>query len=581
MPNSDFFKPEFDKLATNGCIGDMNGQIAYAYIRVSDESQSEEGRSGLPRQIEHVHQVAKSKGFKIPWEMVFADDHTGFQFEGRPALTRLRHEYNSVHRRASVVVMEHIDRLSRDADWHQGYLLFEMNSHKVLAVFWKEFSSRIERAVLGAVAQEGMDQAKHRMLEGNLYKARSGRVTARSAAYGYKLVDAYGNEGASARKDSYYAIREDEAQIVRLVYRRLIGGDTMRKIATELEKTGIRPPKKSKYWTGTLVRLIIKNEIYQGDFFAHRWEHTHVQKPTKDGFSTRNVYVRRERPREEWIHVPIPAIVSREEWDTANRMLAQNKRTARRNAKEPFLLTGLVRCAVCGYRYTGLTHRKARGKLREKPYRGYRCSRANAFPKHIIDATGCKNGYITCKVLDTAVWTIVCDALLKPQILIGALEEDERAERNAQLQEQIAYLEHTVVTNSGDDEKLLRAYLAGAFDEQEYAGRRKLLKDEAMRINDELIRLRSQVTTVEQLEARQALILQISERIQAERILVDPPFELKQRIIRLVVDDILLDIKNGWIKVEGAIRGTFPIVNSPVNADTMATQLSPAPARQR
>ena len=55
MPNPEFFKPEFDKLAANGVIGDPSGQIAYAYIRVSGDEQADEGRSGLPRQIAHVH----------------------------------------------------------------------------------------------------------------------------------------------------------------------------------------------------------------------------------------------------------------------------------------------------------------------------------------------------------------------------------------------------------------------------------------------------------------------------------------------------------------------------------------------
>ncbi len=182
MPNSDFFKPEFDKLATDGCIGNPTGEIAYAYIRVSGEEQADEGRSGLPRQIAHIHEAAKKHGYKIPWEMVFADDHTGFEFEGRPALERLRREHKLIHRRASVVVVEHIDRLSRNGDWHQGFLLDEMKRLGILPIFWKEFYSRIERVVLGVIAQEGMEAEIRRMTEGNLFKARSGRVTARVPA---------------------------------------------------------------------------------------------------------------------------------------------------------------------------------------------------------------------------------------------------------------------------------------------------------------------------------------------------------------------------------------------------------------
>ncbi|HLZ81396.1 MAG TPA: recombinase family protein, partial [Ktedonobacteraceae bacterium] len=195
MANPDFFKPDFDILALDGCIGDPCGELAYAYLRVSGEEQAEEGRSGLPRQIGHIHEIAYKYGYKIPWDYVYADDFTGFSFEDRPALSKLRSEYKSGHQRAFAVVIEELDRLSRNADWHQGYLLDELKRFGITALFWKQFSSRIERTVLGAIAQDGMEQSKARMMEGNLRKARSGRVTARVPAYGYKLVDAEGNEG--------------------------------------------------------------------------------------------------------------------------------------------------------------------------------------------------------------------------------------------------------------------------------------------------------------------------------------------------------------------------------------------------
>jgi site-specific DNA recombinase len=559
MPNSEFFRPVFDELAVNGCIGSPTGQTAYAYIRVSGDEQADEGRSGLPRQIAHIHEAALKHGYKIPWELVFADDYSGFEFEERPELKELRRELRSPTRRAAVVVMEHLDRMSRNADWHQGFLLDEMKRLGVQPVFWKEFYSRIERVVLGAIAQEGMEEEKRRMMEGNLHKARSGRVTARSAAYGYKLVDGNGNEGLSAKKDTYYAIREDEAAIVRLIYQRVLCGDPMRKIANDLEMAGIAPPKQYKHWEATQVRLFIRNENYKGDFYAHRWEHKMVQKPAKDGVSTRAVKCKVERPRDEWIYVPVPAIVSADEWEAANRMLDQNRKTARRNAKEPYLLTGLVRCAQCGYTYTGTTSRRSKGKPRKTNYRGYRCPNNGVRPKYIAVQHECDNAPISCAVLDTAVWNIVCRALLEPSVLIDALDGDATSERNRQIEDQIAFLEREFTSKADDDEKLLRAYMAGAFDEHEYAGRRKLLKEETARIGNELARLRSNVLTPEQLEQRKGTVLALSEQAKAQNIPIDPPFELKQRIIKMIVDQIVLDVQEGTLTLEGAVRGFFPI----------------------
>jgi hypothetical protein len=39
------------------------------------------------------HQVPEQERFVLPWELVFADDHTGFEFEDRLALTRLGQKF--------------------------------------------------------------------------------------------------------------------------------------------------------------------------------------------------------------------------------------------------------------------------------------------------------------------------------------------------------------------------------------------------------------------------------------------------------------------------------------------------------
>ncbi|MBK8027811.1 MAG: recombinase family protein [Chloroflexi bacterium] len=153
MANPQFFKPGFDDLATDGYLGDPNGRLAYAYIRVSGDDQAEDGRSGLPRQIQHIHEAARERKLRIAWDLVYADDASGFEFESRPELSKLRREFKSSSHRASAVVIEHIDRLSRNADWHQGFLIDEMKQHGISVVFWKAYSSRVERAVMGAVAQ--------------------------------------------------------------------------------------------------------------------------------------------------------------------------------------------------------------------------------------------------------------------------------------------------------------------------------------------------------------------------------------------------------------------------------------------
>ncbi len=404
MPIPKFFKTEFDTLATNNAIGHPDGELAYGYLRVSSAGQADEGRSGLPRQIMNVHEAALKNRVKIPWDFLFADDDSGFDFADRLDLSRLRKEYKSSQRRAKAVVIEHLDRLSRNADWHQGYLLDEMKQFGIRPIFWKQFTSRIERAVMGAIAQDGMEQAKQRMAEGNIHKAKDGRVTARTPAYGYRLVDSMGREGDTAKKDTHYAVREDEAEVVRYIFSKVIDGYPLRRIAIMLEEK-YAPPKKFTNWESKMVAVIVKNSVYKGEFIAHHYREVKipVSSNTKSLTETtgRTVTRKVQRPPEEWIIVPVPPIVSIDDWDTANRMLEKNYQMGRRNAKEPFLLTGLIQCATCGYRYIGGRKTVIKGEKKlEYHLSFYRCSSKNSRMPIVSQRIGCHQSQISSRVLE-------------------------------------------------------------------------------------------------------------------------------------------------------------------------------------
>ncbi|MCC7452321.1 MAG: recombinase family protein [Anaerolineae bacterium] len=352
MANPEFFKPIFDALATNGYIGDPQGRPAYCYLRVSTTEQADEGRSGLPRQIEHVHEVAFSQGYRIAWDMVYTDDDSGFEYEQRRQLTVLRDAYKSSNRRASVIIMEHLDRLSRNAEWHQGYLLDELSRYHMLPVFWKAYSSRIERTVLGIMAQESAERTREITTAGIRLKAKNGRITARWPAYGYKFVDSNGEEGWKAKRDTHYAIQEEPSQIVLLIFTLIaLKGYSLRSVVAHLTKRYL-PPRHAKRWYVNVVKEIIRNPVYKGEYIANRARSVKTQITTMDGrIITRNVRV--PQPESEWVRIPVPPIVSPEIWAQANAMLERNRETASRNAKRQYLLSGLLYCAQCGRKWIG------------------------------------------------------------------------------------------------------------------------------------------------------------------------------------------------------------------------------------
>jgi DNA invertase Pin-like site-specific DNA recombinase len=201
---------EFNIIAgSNEVLGNPKGTVAYGYARVSTGAQAEEGTSGLPRQLEAIHKTAIRDNLYVPLVLLFVDDgYSGFEYEDRPAFTRLRHELRSA-KQADHLVVEEIDRLSRNAEWHQGLLLDEFARRKVTVHFLQQPTSELERYIKGYIAQEAMRKEKERMRLGKIYKAMDGRVTASRAAYGYEL---------SGSKDTHYVINDEEAAVIRTVY---------------------------------------------------------------------------------------------------------------------------------------------------------------------------------------------------------------------------------------------------------------------------------------------------------------------------------------------------------------------------
>lgn len=566
MPIPKFFKAEFDALAINNTLGHPTGELAYAYLRVSSSGQAEEGRSGLPRQLSHIHEAAVQHRLKIPWEYLFADDDSGFEFSDRPDLSRLRQEYRSDKRRAHAIVIEHLDRLSRNADWHQGFLLDEMKQFGIRTIFWKQFSSRIERVVMGAVAQTGMENEKLRMAQGTLLKARHGRVTAKSPAYGYKLVDSFGNEGQTAKRDTHYGIREDEAQVVRYIYQKVLEGYPLRRIAMMLEGN-YPPPKKFSHWEPKMIELIIKREVYKGEFIAHRSMTVKIPKTPHPASLTdmgsQTVSRKIQRPREEWIVVPVPAIVTPEDWESANEIVSRNLNMGRREARSPFLLTGLVNCATCGYRYIGRVGKaKSRDKQKTFTLTSYRCSSRGNRVRAISEEIGCNQKQISMQILDQSVWSVVYEVLLNPEIMLGALEREYHSEQNERVRNQVEFLNGQIRELKLEDEKLYKAYLAEVFDEVEYGESRSLITNQLQKLQSEIGRLEEGQILPEQFEERKQEILAICQTARDSGLLFDAPFEVRQQIIHTIVDKIVLNANEGWFEMDGVIRGQYLFDNN-------------------
>ena len=155
-----------------------------------------------------------------------------------------------------------------------------------------------------------------------------------------------------------------------------------RTIADTLNREGYPPPRERK-WLTSAVRSILINPAYMGAMVYGRKSKSkyHVFSVEKGSGRDRIAIDKKEVFRKGYFcrevddcllkHDAHPAIIPKERWYRAQEILASKvdgsapKRTGR-GARSNYLLTGLAKCARCGYSFQGDTHRRT-------GWRSYQC----------------------------------------------------------------------------------------------------------------------------------------------------------------------------------------------------------------
>lgn len=322
---------------------------AAIYCRVSTREQAESGYS-IPDQLRNCRDKAIELGAMLIEE--FLDNESG-AFLDRPGLEKLRHLLRQKY--IDLVITKSPDRLSRNIT-HQLILREEIIKSGAKLVFltfeWQNTpDGRLLMNVQGVVSDYEREVIRERTMMGRRSKVLAGKIPLNSHVYGY----------AYDKKNCTYLINEEEAQVVRNIYNWLLYGDEKNEpmggilIARKLADLKIKPPRRADTsWARATVYKILKNVSYTGTAYFYR------EKKRKIG---PHKVETTKRPESEWLSVPIPSIIDQETFDAAQRKLWENSNNNRRNTKRPYLLHGLVFCALCGRRMSINPEQKRRNKI--------------------------------------------------------------------------------------------------------------------------------------------------------------------------------------------------------------------------
>jgi len=524
-------------------------KAAALYARVSSEKQKEEQTIGS--QTEALKEYAQANGYMVVPEWIFQDEGYSGAILNRPDLERLRDL--AAEGQIETILVYSPDRLSRRYAY-QVLLMEEFARHGVETVFIKspQASTPEEQLLVqfqGMIAEYERAQIAERTRRGKKHRAKTGLVNVLSGApYGYRYVK------KSEISAAYYEIVEEEAAIVREVYRwyteeALSIGQIYRKLNT----LGVETRRGKSTWDRSTVWAMLRNPAYQGTACFGKTEHAERKKITRllrkrGGFSPR-CSCSRERPREEWIEIPVPPIIKESTFSLAQERLERNKQFSPRHTKEPTLLQGLLVCNECGYALYRTSTRTSKRKLYY-----YRCLGSDDY--RYPHGRKCTNRPIRQDYLDDVVWTQVMQLFEDPDLIRNEINRRIQEARNAnpaKARKEILVNEMARIKNGID--RLLDAYQEGLVQLPELRGRVHGLRKKESALTSELQSIESRMVDEEMYLQLVGRIDDFLSRIRhsAESLNVLD----RQKILRLVVKEILVGADTVTIKHSIPTNPTF------------------------
>lgn len=520
---------------------------AALYARVSTARQEQE--KTIQSQIEAIEHACAAVGIEVTPEARYVDEGFSGSRLDRPALDALRDA--AADGLLDKVFIYCPDRLARSYV-HQQVILEELDKRSVQVHFVEHpIGERAEDRLLvqmqGVIAEYERAKILERTRRGRIHRVREGRMLPfTTPPYGYAIVRSKEVPGGTV------VIDEVEAQNVRAMYRWVLEeGLSARQVAKRLNALGV-PPRRAKVWVFASVYLVLTNPAYAGMATYGRHKPAEPKRPRKPGSYRKNANSSHvTRPQAQWLHVPIPPLVTEREQQMVRACLAKNKLLIAPNVRHDYLLRTLVTCGKCGLKMQSV--RQTSGcKLYEYFY--YICTRRD--PVDTGRTTRCMAKRVRAEELDRVVWDAIRAWVQSPEMLLQEIRAWRTSRQGAsRATKEIAQLEAAQRRLQQQVERLLDAYQRGAMSIEQLQARRERL-DSAMNA----VRLRA-----EDLEAQRndsARIDRISNDLVAFaatlRDGIDSlDFAGRQRLVRLLLERVVITGDNLTIEHAIPLSGRF------------------------
>ena len=325
----------------------MKIKKCYIYTRVSTSMQVD-GFS-LDAQREKLLRYAEYQNMVIAGEYSDAGK-SGKNTSGRPDFLRMLTDIENGKDNVDYVLVFKLSRFGRNAadvlSSLQTMQDFGVNLICVEdGIDSSKDSGKLMISVLSAVAEIERENILVQTMEGRKQKAREGKWNGGFAPYGYKL------------EKGELLIAEDEVEVIRIIFDKYIhtnmGSTAIAEYLNQRFEKKVRQNGSLNQFSSNFIRQVLDNPIYCGKLAYGRHK-------TEKISGTRNQYhivKQSEFPIYDGAH---EGIVSVEDWEAAQRKRRSTggKWEKVYNLSRENLMSGLLRCPICGAGMYGNVNRK-------------------------------------------------------------------------------------------------------------------------------------------------------------------------------------------------------------------------------
>jgi len=485
-------------------------KIALIYPRVSTEDQKEYGYS-LADQRDRC--IAKAKELGATKIIETADEGVSGSILERPGLSEAR----ELIRNGSIdyFICLDPDRLARKLA-HQLIVSDEIERAGCQLVFVdSEYKNtpegRLFYSMRGAFAEFEKEKITQRLLRGSRQKAKEGKLIHDPGTYGYDYIKGEGR----------LEINSKEAPVVRMVYEWFAYEQLgYNQIAERLSELGIPTKRGNPRWYASTLTGLLSNPTYTGTITLFKQNKTGTKfnkhRPPNERIKE-SVH-----PKDYWIEVEVPRLISDELFEAAQLQAARVSRTFRKRAQHrDYLMSGLMRCGLCGTAYCG-TSRKY-----------YICNRRYTQDPNIercLDSVR-----LRADDIDARIWDKVVGWIERPSELRETLKSQMEPE-NPYKQSELRILEESLADCAKQQNRLLDLVQQGLVEVADVRERLEEIKQRESKAREALAKYGAKSKA-----PRLPALKDLSSALKVLRSSIKhADFDERQYIVRTLVEEVIV-----------------------------------------